>query len=145
MVVSSPEWAAWQSKLKPLSATSLSTAREAVKSVHGLRLCRIDQQVRAVEGMDELTEEQRKNLMDFLEQKRKIINHGELRDLHFERLDELGFGNGGVVLKVEHSPSGLVMARKVRNNCDGVCECVWSVRREGGGELDDEKREDVGG
>ena len=92
--------------------------------MHGLRLCRIDQQVRAVEGMDELTEEQRKNLMDFLEQKRKIINHGELRDLHFERLDELGFGNGGVVLKVEHSPSGLVMARKVRNNCalcDGVC------------------------
>jgi serine/threonine protein kinase len=73
----------------------------------------IDQQVRAVEGMDELTEEQRKNLMDFLEQKRKIINHGELRDLHFERLDELGFGNGGVVLKVKHSPSGVVMARKM--------------------------------
>lgn len=61
-----------------------------------------------------LTDEQRSNLMDFLEQKRKIIDHGELRDQHFERLDELGFGNGGVVLKVNHKPSDLVMARKVR-------------------------------
>ena len=78
---------------------------------------RIDQQIKAVEGMGGLTEEQRKNLMDFLEQKRRIIDHGELRDQQFERLDELGFGNGGVVLRVKHSPSGLVMARK-------VCVCV---------------------
>ena len=62
----------------------------------------------------DLTDEQRTNLTDFLEQKKKIIDHGELRDQHFERLDELGFGNGGVVLKVKHMPSNLIMARKVR-------------------------------
>lgn len=61
----------------------------------------------------ELTDEQKTNLMDFLENKKKLINHGELRDQQFERLDELGFGNGGVVLKVKHKPSELIMARKV--------------------------------
>ena len=93
---------------------------------------RIDILVRAVEDMKELTEGQRKNLVDFLEQKRKIISDGELRDLQFERLDELGFGNGGVVLKVKHTPSGIVMARKVRGQlrmifvwCVCVCVCVW--------------------
>ena len=75
--------------------------------------------------MQDLTEEQKKNVMDFLEQKRRIIDHGELRDQQFERLDELGFGNGGVVLRVRHTPSGLVMARKVRGQpCLRVCVCV---------------------
>ena len=63
--------------------------------------------------MEDLTDEQKTNLINFLKKKRKIIEHGELRDPHFTRLDELGFGNGGVVLKVEHKPSGIVMARKV--------------------------------
>ena len=61
----------------------------------------------------ELTEEQKTNLKKFLEKKRKLSEHGELRDQQFERLDELGFGNGGVVLKVSHKPSGIIMARKV--------------------------------
>lgn len=31
----------------------------------------------------------------------------------FEKLGELGAGNGGVVNKERHKPSGLIMARKV--------------------------------
>ena len=72
----------------------------------------------------QLTEEQRVNLTNFLRTKKNIIGFGELRDGHFTKLDELGFGNGGVVLKVEHNPSGVVMARKV---CVCVCmrACVY--------------------
>lgn len=73
---------------------------------------RIESLAAAVKNSD-LTDEQKANLMDFLEKKKKLIDHGELRDQQFERLDELGFGNGGVVLKVQHKPSELIMARKV--------------------------------
>lgn len=73
---------------------------------------RIESLAAAVKNSD-LTDEQKGNLMDFLEKKKKLIDHGELRDQQFERLDELGFGNGGVVLKVQHKPSELIMARKV--------------------------------
>lgn len=44
-------------------------------------------------------------------QKQKL--GGELIDEDFEKLGELGVGNGGVVAKVLHKPSGLIMARKV--------------------------------
>ena len=67
-----------------------------------------------------LTDEQKTNLTSFLEQKKQISDHGELRDQQFTRLDELGFGNGGVVLKVEHKPTKFIMARKV-----GVMMCVF--------------------
>ena len=60
-----------------------------------------------------LNEEQRENMTKFLEDKRKIIQHGELKEGDFVRLAELGYGNGGVVLKVEHKPSHIIMARKV--------------------------------
>lgn len=59
-------------------------------------------------GMDE---EQRKRLESFLGQKEKV---GELCDDDFEKLGELGAGNGGVVMKVRHKKYGLIMARKVR-------------------------------
>ena len=49
----------------------------------------------------------------FLDQKQEIISHGELKESHFTRLAELGYGNGGVVLKVEHKHSSIIMARKV--------------------------------
>lgn len=45
---------------------------------------------------------------------------GELKDEDFEPICELGAGNGGVVNKVRHKPSGLVMARKVRTSSDGL-------------------------
>uniref|UniRef100_A0A9L0K5C6 Dual specificity mitogen-activated protein kinase kinase 2 n=1 Tax=Equus asinus TaxID=9793 RepID=A0A9L0K5C6_EQUAS len=58
----------------------------------------------------ELDEQQKKRLEAFLTQKAKV---GELKDDDFERLSELGAGNGGVVTKVQHRPSGLIMARKL--------------------------------
>ncbi len=76
-----------------------------------------------LQAMD-LNEEERENMTTFLEDKRKIIQHGELKEGDFVRQAELGYGNGGVVLKVEHKPSHIIMARKVqstfnRHNC--VC------------------------
>lgn len=38
---------------------------------------------------------------------------GEIRDEDLEKLGELGKGNGGVVMKVRHSPTNLIMARKL--------------------------------
>lgn len=54
---------------------------------------------------------QKKRMEFFLCQKEKIV--GELSDDDFEKLGELGAGNGGVVMKVRHNSSGLIMARKV--------------------------------
>jgi len=58
----------------------------------------------------EMDDEQRKRLESFLGQKEKV---GELCDEDFEKLGELGAGNGGVVMKVRHKKYGLIMARKV--------------------------------
>lgn len=72
----------------------------------------IDVVAKQLQAMD-LNEEQRENMTKFLEDKRKIIQHGELKEGDFVRLTELGYGNGGVVLKVEHKPSHIIMARKM--------------------------------
>jgi mitogen-activated protein kinase kinase 1 len=70
----------------------------------------------SIEALQERLEElqmddtQRKRMEFFLCQKEKI---GELSDDDFEKLGELGAGNGGVVMKVQHRSSGLIMARKV--------------------------------
>lgn len=61
-------------------------------------------------GELDLDEQQRKRLEAFLTQKAQV---GELKDEDFEPICELGAGNGGVVNKVRHKPSSLVMARKV--------------------------------
>lgn len=66
----------------------------------------------------ELDEQQRKRLEAFLTQKQKV---GELKDDDFEKICELGAGNGGVVFKVSHRPSGLIMARKVASLCPPGC------------------------
>ncbi|KAL7842266.1 hypothetical protein SRHO_G00239550 [Serrasalmus rhombeus] len=58
----------------------------------------------------DLDEQQKKRLEAFLTQKAKV---GELKDDDFQRICELGAGNGGVVNKVCHKPSGLIMARKL--------------------------------
>lgn len=58
----------------------------------------------------DLDEQQKKRLEAFLTQKAKVR---ELKDDDFHHICELGAGNGGVVNKVCHKPSGLVMARKV--------------------------------
>lgn len=61
-------------------------------------------------GELDLDEQQRKRLEAFLTQKAQV---GELKDEDFDPICELGAGNGGVVNKVRHKPSCLVMARKV--------------------------------
>jgi mitogen-activated protein kinase kinase len=37
----------------------------------------------------------------------------DLRDADLHSMEELGQGNGGSVMKVEHVPSGTIMAKKV--------------------------------
>ncbi|KAK3098082.1 hypothetical protein FSP39_015952 [Pinctada imbricata] len=59
----------------------------------------------------DLNEQQRERLETFLTQKQQV---GELtQENDFEKLGELGAGNGGVVMKVKHKPSGIIMARKL--------------------------------
>lgn len=57
-----------------------------------------------------MDENARKRIKVFLHQKEKI---GELSDQDLEKLGELGSGNGGVVMKVIHKPTKLIMARKL--------------------------------
>lgn len=52
----------------------------------------------------------RKKIKVFLSQKEQI---GELSDEDLEKMGELGSGNGGVVMKVRHIPTQLIMARKL--------------------------------
>jgi len=55
-------------------------------------------------------DQQRSSLEQFLSQKKEM---GELKPADFEKVAELGCGNGGVVWKVLHKPSNIVMARKL--------------------------------
>lgn len=70
----------------------------------------------------DISEEQRGHMRAFLAEKEEIVKHGEIKDTQFESISELGFGNGGVVMKVRHKPSGIIMARKVGINWD-----AWDV------------------
>jgi len=58
----------------------------------------------------ELDDQQKQRMRFFLLSKQKVR---ELCDEDFEKLGELGSGNGGVVTKVLHRTTGLIMARKV--------------------------------
>ncbi|KAF8567851.1 hypothetical protein P879_01178 [Paragonimus westermani] len=60
----------------------------------------------AAQDLDDL---QRRRLSAFVTEKQKI---GELRPEDFEKISELGKGNGGVVSKVRHITTGLIMAKK---------------------------------
>ena len=70
----------------------------------------MDALLRTLEGL-ELDDTQRTRLEAFLVQKEKVGDNMSLED--FKDQGELGEGNGGVVMKVVHLPSGLVMAKKV--------------------------------
>ena len=59
----------------------------------------------------ELDSEQRVRLEQFLTQKQSV---GELNAEDFEKISELGAGNGGVVWQVLHKKTALTMARKVQ-------------------------------
>lgn len=73
---------------------------------------RLDAIEKSLSALD-LSDDQKENMTSFLKEKRMIINFGDLKEQDFERITELGSGNGGVVLKVKHTPSGITMARKV--------------------------------
>ncbi len=81
----------------------------------------IEKLIAAVEEMS-ISDEQRSNMQAFLEEKVEILKQGEMKESQFETLAELGFGNGGVVLKVKHKPSSTVMARKVKY----YCMCIYA-------------------
>lgn len=51
---------------------------------------------------------------EFVRRKRTVVEAGSLKEEDFAKLDELGCGNGGIVYKVRHRATGIVMARKVR-------------------------------
>lgn len=59
----------------------------------------------------DMDDTQRRRIEVFLWEKEKI--GGDLTDDDFEKLGELGSGNGGVVTKVRHKSSGLILARKL--------------------------------
>ena len=59
----------------------------------------------------ELDDTTRRRLESFLEQKQRVGGLLQAEDL--DKLGELGAGNGGVVIKVRHKPTGIIMARKV--------------------------------
>jgi len=54
---------------------------------------------------------QRKRLQDFMNDKQRIGEH--LADEEFEKISELGAGNGGVVHCVRHKRTGIIMAKKM--------------------------------
>lgn len=62
-------------------------------------------------SLENINQDQKARLEEFLRDKNKIT--GELKSDDFERLQELGKGNGGVVNKEIHKPTNLVMARKL--------------------------------
>ncbi|KAG8200849.1 hypothetical protein JTE90_015756 [Oedothorax gibbosus] len=64
---------------------------------------------KSLEGLD-IDDQQRQRLENFLTQKQQV---GELAAEDLQNLGELGAGNGGVVTKNLHGPSGLIMARKL--------------------------------
>lgn len=79
----------------------------------------------------DLDEQQKKRLEAFLTQKAKV---GELKDDDFHRICELGAGNGGVVNKECHKPSGIIMARKVRF-CNYKTKNCWVCYTQSGDKM----------
>lgn len=92
------------------TVTPTSVPFQEGSSVNNLvRKSSIDNLTARLEELD-MDDSQRKRIEVFLCQKEKI---GELSDDDFEKLGELGSGNGGVVMKVRHKSSRLIMARKL--------------------------------
>ncbi|KAJ3594911.1 hypothetical protein NHX12_004216 [Muraenolepis orangiensis] len=91
---------------------TIATPCDGVSSSHNSVLAseaNLEALQKKLEELD-LDDQQKKRLEAFLTQKAKV---GELKDDDFHRICELGAGNGGVVNKVCHKPSGYIMARKL--------------------------------
>ncbi|XP_022253276.1 dual specificity mitogen-activated protein kinase kinase 1-like [Limulus polyphemus] len=91
-------------KLPPVDQPSPTDTNEKTTGNTNLEVLR-----KSLEGLD-INHQQRKRLEAFLTQKQKVK---ELNSEDLMNLGELGAGNGGVVTKVAHRPSGLIMARKL--------------------------------
>ena len=59
----------------------------------------------------DITDEQRTRMNEFFNQ--KALLGGQMCPDDFDTIDDLGCGNSGVVTKVRHKESGIIMARKV--------------------------------
>lgn len=70
----------------------------------------LDNLTARLEELD-MNDTEKKRIEVFLCEKEKI--GVDLSDDDFEKLGELGSGNGGVVMKVRHKTSGLIMAKKL--------------------------------
>ncbi|XP_044730090.1 dual specificity mitogen-activated protein kinase kinase dSOR1 isoform X2 [Chrysoperla carnea] len=96
--------------------TPTSTAPSIVETTNTHTNTLVGKSKTSIEALTERLEEiemddtQRKRIQVFLCQKEKV---GELSVDDFEKLGELGAGNGGVVLKVRHKSSKLIMALKL--------------------------------
>lgn len=71
------------------------------------------------------TDQQKDRMEEFFKSKRAV---GELRQDDLIHICELGQGNGGVVSKVSHKPTGKIMARKVTNYSIDVITVTYYVR-----------------
>lgn len=60
-----------------------------------------------------MSETQKSGMEEFVRRKRMVLEAGSWKEEDFIKLEELGFGNGGMVLKVRHRVTEIVMARKV--------------------------------
>ena len=75
----------------------------------------------------DIDDQQRQRLEQFLTQKQIV---GELTAEVFDKIGELGAGNGGVVMKVLHKPTSLVMARKVGVvSLNLSSDFIWDFRK----------------
>jgi len=96
-------------KLPPAAVEPSSESNDAERRPPTSTTPPLESLLRGVEDLD-LDDNQRRRMEVFLVQKQQI---GELNTEDFEKLGELGAGNGGVVNKERHRPSGLIMARKL--------------------------------
>ncbi|XP_062843441.1 dual specificity mitogen-activated protein kinase kinase 2b [Trichomycterus rosablanca] len=96
-------------KPDPLKIGGSEGAKNTALNIGAASEANLEALQKKLEELD-LDEQQKKRLEAFLTQKAKV---GELKDDDFQRICELGAGNGGVVNKVCHKPSGLIMARKM--------------------------------
>ncbi|XP_045482295.1 dual specificity mitogen-activated protein kinase kinase dSOR1 isoform X1 [Harmonia axyridis] len=94
----------------PAVATINAAFNDTNQSNNFVRGSTIDHLTARLEDLD-MDDIQRRRIESFLFQKEKL--GVDLVDDDFENLGELGSGNGGVVTKVCHKSSGLIMARKL--------------------------------
>ena len=75
----------------------------------------------AVSEMD-ICSEQKTYMKEFLQKKKRVVDvfgtSGGMKEEDYDRLEELGSGNGGSVLRVKHKMTDVEMARK-------VCKHAW--------------------